>query len=259
MSRQSRTNAGTSKAEYGNWVPRRLVYVPALVGAGFLVLSLWLLALAIIAIISFVVSGYFLYARYLLAPQGKDIQRSVWTTLLSHLEWDGRGSALDIGSGSGALSILLAQTYPEATVTGIDRWGEQWEYSKSLCDRNAAVEGVGSRVTFQQASASSLPFPDESFDVVVSNLTFHEVRDVADKRQLIREALRVLRRNGKFVFQDLFLLKRSYGDVPALLDSIRGWGAKHAEFVETGNSPFVPGPLRLPFMLGTMGVLKGEK
>jgi ubiquinone/menaquinone biosynthesis C-methylase UbiE len=38
-----------------------------------------------------------------------------------------------------------------------------------------------------------LPFADEHFDAVVSNFVFHEVKDVKDKRAVIKEALRVLK------------------------------------------------------------------
>jgi ubiquinone/menaquinone biosynthesis C-methylase UbiE len=187
------------------------------------------------------------------------MQERIWASLLSHIEWDGRGRALDIGCGSGALSIKLAHRYPECAVTGIDQWGGHWEYSMSLCERNAAIEGVGSRLTFQQATASSLPFPDNSFEVVVSNLTFHEVRETADKRLLIREALRVLKKDGSFAFQDLFLMKHVYGDMDDLLESIRGWGATRVVFTETHNAPYIPRALKLPFMVGTMGLIAGNK
>ena len=259
MSRQSPSNVGVSKAEYGNWVAKRLVYVPAAVGAGFLVLSFWVPVLAILAVLSFVVSGYFAYARYLFAPSGGDVQGLVWSNLVGHIGWDGKGRALDIGCGSGAVTIRLAQAYPNATVTGIDQWGRQWEYSKVQCERNAATEGVEGRVSFQQGSASSLPFPDESFDVVVSNLTFHEVKDAPDKRLLIREALRVLKKGGKFGSQDLFLLKRTYGEIGPLLELVKDWGATRVEFTTTRDTPGVPGALKLPFMIGAMSLIAGEK
>lgn len=79
-----------------------------------------------------------------------------------------------------------------------------------MCERNAKIEGVIDRVTFQKASASILPFADEYFDAVVSNLVFHEVREVADKREVVREALHVVKKGGRFAFQDLFLLRRTY-------------------------------------------------
>jgi SAM-dependent methyltransferase len=251
--------ADRSKVEYGNWVSLRLVYAPVLAGGGFIALSIWSHVLVIVAAILLLIAAYFAYARYLFAPQGGNVQGAVWTTLLDHLEWDGRGRALDVGCGSGALSIRLAIRYPAAVVTGIDHWGKQWEYSKALCERNAVIESVGERLTFRQASASSLPFPDESFDVVVSNLTFHEVKDTPDKRLLVKEALRVLRTGGIFAFQDLFLMKRIYGDIDGLLMIIRSWGVAKVKFVDTHDAPFIPWALKLPFMVGTMGVIEGMK
>ena len=128
-----------------------------------------------------------------------------------------------------------------------------------MCERNAAIEDVKERLTFQQANASSLPFSDESFDAVVSNLTFHEVGDAPDKRQLIREALRVLRKGGIFALQDLFLIKQEFGDVDALLITIRSWGVTNVEFVETRKAPYVRRALRPSFMVGTLGLIAGEK
>jgi ubiquinone/menaquinone biosynthesis C-methylase UbiE len=166
---------------------------------------------------------------------------------------------LDICCGSAALTIKLAQKYPTALIVGIDSWGGRWEYSKDMCERNARIEKVIDHVAFQKASASSLPFADEHFDAVVSNLVFHEVHDVADKREVVREALRVLKKGGRFAFQDLFLLRRTYGDMDDLLAVIRGWGIARVGFIETRNAPFIPRVLKLPFMVGTMGIITGEK
>jgi SAM-dependent methyltransferase len=259
MTELSSKGAVSPTVEYGNWVSKRLVYVPAVAGAGFLALSVLVLAFVIPAAVSIAVAGYLAYARYLFGPRGGDVQGAIWSDLVSRLEWDGRGQALDIGCGSGALSIRLALKYPEASITGVDRWGGQWEYSKSLCERNAAIEGVGARVAFRQAGASSLPFPDGSFDAVVSNLTFHEVKDAPDKRQLVREALRVLKKGGRFAIQDLFLLKHTYGDIDDLIETIKGWGVSRVDFVETRNSQHIPRALKPPFMVGAMGLILGEK
>jgi ubiquinone/menaquinone biosynthesis C-methylase UbiE len=114
-------------------------------------------------------------------------------------------------------------------------------------------------VTFQKASASSLPFPDEQFDAVVSNLVFHEVKDTSDKLGLIKEALRVLKKGGKFALQDLFYLERMFGKPEVLLRTIRSWGIRDVELIETSNSSFIPTALKLPFMVGTLGLIKGEK
>lgn len=128
-----------------------------------------------------------------------------------------------------------------------------------MCEKNAQIEEVGQRITFQKASASKLPFPDGCFDSAVSNLTFHEVVDAKDKREVIREALRVVKPGGTFAFQDLFLIEREFGKMDDFLQGIRAWGIRKVEFVETRNAPFIPSALKLPFMVGTMGIILGEK
>jgi ubiquinone/menaquinone biosynthesis C-methylase UbiE len=104
-----------------------------------------------------------------------------------------------------------------------------------------------------------LPHSDNVFDVAISNLVFHEVHNVRDKKELIKEALRVVKKGGKFIFQDLFLWKAVYGEIDVLLETIRSWGITKVEFVPTNNSDFIPKALKLPFMVGTIGILKGEK
>jgi SAM-dependent methyltransferase len=251
-----RTN---QRPDYGNWVSNRLLYVSSAICIALGVLSLALPVLLIPTIIVFLCFVYFAYAHYRFSPRGGDIQREVQELVLKHLEWDGEGKVLDVGCGNGPLAIAIAKKYPNAEVTGIDYWGGAWNYSKDLCESNAEIEEVANHVLFQQASASALPFDSESFDVVVSNLVFHEVKDIADKKDAIKEALRVVRNGGKFVFQDLFVWRRLYGEGSQLLDTIRSWGVESVELVPTCDSEFIPRTLKLPFMLGTIGILHGMK
>ena len=115
------------------------------------------------------------------------------------------------------------------------------------------------RVTFQKCSAVSLPFEDGYFDAAVSNFVFHEVSGVKDKRLVFREALRIIKKGGKFAFQDEFLIKRIYGDPEDLITAIKSWGTAKVEFIQTRNSPFIPRLLKVPFILGSMGMIRGEK
>ncbi len=179
--------------------------------------------------------------------------------MLSNLEWNGEGRALDIGCGNGALTIKLAQKYPRAQIIGIDNWGKNWEYSKNTCERNATIEGVSERVVFQKASALSLPFDDGYFDAAVSNFVFHMVGHTKDKRGVIREALRVVKKGGAFSFQDEFLLKQLFGDIDDLSETVKSWGISKVQFVQTRDAAFIPRALKLPFILGTIGLISGEK
>jgi len=248
----------TDQADYGNWI---LVRIPYALGAlAILLLALSFVSpLAIIGAIAFIAAfGYVTYARYRLSPRGGDLQAHIRELVLHHLEWDGEGRALDIGCGNAPLTIGMAKRFPAARVTGVDYWAGKWEYSRAVCERNATIEGVANRVNFQKASASALPFEAGSFDAVVSNLVFHEVSDTINKREVIKEALRVVKKGGAFAFQDLFR-KRVYGDIEELLDVIAGWGIERVKFFDTGHSGIVPKALRPPFMLGTIGILYGTK
>jgi SAM-dependent methyltransferase len=248
-----------TKPDYGNWVSSKFIYVPGAICLLFLGTSLLSASLLIPALIFLAVAIYFAYARRLFAARGGYVQDRIRDLVLDHLDWNGEGRALDIGCGNGALTIKVAQRHVKAVVTGCDHWGGKWEYSKAVCERNAEVEGVDDRVSFQKASASKLPFEDGHFDAAVSNLVFHEVSDTKDKREVVREALRVVREGGRFAFQDLFLLKRLYGETDELLATIRSWGIRKAEFIKTSDAPFIPATLKLPFMVGAIGIIQGEK
>jgi SAM-dependent methyltransferase len=252
--------ASESEAKYGNWVSAKFIIVPAFLSILFGGLALIIPALGLLGGFFFVCMIYFAYAHRQFSPKGGDIQTKVKNLLLQRMEdWDGKGKVLDIGCGNGPLSIQIAKRFPQSEVIGIDTWGTAWEYSMAVCERNAAVENVDDRVRFQHGSAASLPFDDETFDMVVSNLVFHEVRDVRDKSKLIQEALRVVKQAGHFAFQDLFLWKSVYGDADDLLARIWSWGTASATLLDTSLSDFIPGALKLPFMLGTVGILYGRK
>jgi ubiquinone/menaquinone biosynthesis C-methylase UbiE len=247
------------KPDYGNWVSKRFIYVPFVMGLVFLVSTFLFLFLVIPAVLFFLLATFFAYARYEFSPAGGNVQDHVWELVLAHLDWNGEGQALDIGCGNGALTIKLAQKCTKARVIGIDYWGKKWEYSKNTCERNAKIEGVSERVTFQKASAVSLPFDDGHFDAAVSNFVFHEVSDAKDKREVIREALRVVRKGGAFAFQDEFLIKQFYGKPDDLIATIKNWGISKVEFVQTRDAVFIPRALRLPLLLGTIAIIAGEK
>jgi len=249
----------TTATDYGNWVSTKLIYGSAVLGALFLGLSFLHVAFVIGAVPFLAALVYFAFARYAFSPRGGDIQARLWELVLARLNWSGEGKALDIGCGNGPLAIALAKRYPKAHVTGIDYWGKAWDYSRAVCERNAEAAGVAERTGFQKASASALPFEDGFFDAAVSNFVFHEVSDAKDKRELIREALRVIKKGGRFAFQDLFLVKGLYGEVDDLLETIKDWGIAEVAFVDTSASDFIPAALKLPFMVGKVGIIYGTK
>jgi ubiquinone/menaquinone biosynthesis C-methylase UbiE len=240
-------------------MPKRIIYGSMAIGIALSVSSWWLNLLAIPAALLLLVALYLAYVRYQFSPGGGGIQNSVWALALENLVWDGTGTALDIGCGNGALAIELAKEHPGASVLGVDYWGRLWEYSKETCESNARIEGVDDRVSFQKANAVSLPFGDGHFDAAVSNLVFHDVGEAKDKRPVIREALRVVKKGGSFSFQDEFLVKSLFGDPDDLIATIRSWGVEKVELIRTCDADFIPRALKLPLFLGTIAVIAGRK
>jgi arsenite methyltransferase len=125
-------------------------------------------------------------------------KRSVWNGLLDELDLRGDEHVLDIGCGRGAVLILAAHRLPQGRATGADIWRlrDQTGNSRVAAERNAMAEGVGERVEFEEADARELPFAPESFDVVLSNLAFSNIRGDEERARALREAVRVLRPGG---------------------------------------------------------------
>jgi SAM-dependent methyltransferase len=173
-----------------------------IVGLGALVAFFWLpgLAAALLAIPFLYIAIVLTWTTHRLGPRGGDVQGKIHQLLIDSVGNEGR--LLDVGCGSGQLLIRFAKSAPGDYV-GLDYWGDDWEYSRAQAERNAELEGVQG-VRFLKGSASRLPFAGAGFDRVVSCMTFHEVRDVADKTVSVAEALRVLKPGGRFAFVDLF-------------------------------------------------------
>jgi ubiquinone/menaquinone biosynthesis C-methylase UbiE len=102
------------------------------------------------------------------------------------------GAILDVGCGTGRLLRAAEPMFPSARLEGVDAAAEMIRYAR-------AALPAGSRITFAQATAESLPFPDGVFDLVFSTMTYHHW---ADQRQGIAEVGRVLARGGRWLLAD---------------------------------------------------------
>ena len=99
--------------------------------------------------------------------------------MLNMLSWKGYEQVLDIGTGHGLLMIGAAKRLIEGKSFGIDIWNPE-DLSDNTYDEameNAKLEGVEERVEIIRADACQIPFPDNSFDYIVSNLCLHNIPD----------------------------------------------------------------------------------
>jgi ubiquinone/menaquinone biosynthesis C-methylase UbiE len=99
---------------------------------------------------------------------------------------------LDAGCGTGLMALRVAARYPDCTVHGVDLSPRMVDVAR----KDAAKRGLA--VDFRVGSITDLPYPDASFDVVVTNIVYHHL-DLAEKRQAITEIARVLKPGGRYI------------------------------------------------------------
>ena len=130
----------------------------------------------------------------------------IWAKLLDQLKLRGDERVLDLGCGRGAVMLLAAQRLTTGRAVGVDLWrrGDQWGNSAEVTWRNAVAEGVSERVELHTADMTSLPFPADSFDLVVSSLAIHNIKGRPGRERAIEEAVRVLRPGGRLMIADLW-------------------------------------------------------
>ena len=185
------------------------------------------------------------------------IMEQVHRVVLSHLDYDGEGKILEVGCGSGALTIRSALTWPKAKVIGVDHWGAVYNYSKALCEKNAASEGVASRCVFQHGDAKQLDFPDESFDVVISKNVYHNVMG-ANMQKLLLESLKKKKKGGVFALND-DMKPKMYGDMEGFAQKLRDMGYEEVRLVDTAQEAFGSHRWAAMMMLGSSRLLVGRK
>jgi ubiquinone/menaquinone biosynthesis C-methylase UbiE len=138
---------------------------------------------------------------------------AVWTGILSDLGLKGNERVLDIGCGRGTVLMAAAKLVPAGRAVGIDIWStsDQSGNSAQATERNAKEEGVADRVEVRSGDMRDLPFPESSFDVVVSSMAIHNVHEREGRTSALDEAIRVLRRGGTLAIVD-FMVVAEYAE-----------------------------------------------
>ena len=259
------------KANYMNWVPNGMTYgfgaAAAALGTGAAVLEILgknkptkiLGAVASVGSAACAAwSAWCAYAAKQFSYDGeRQLSRQIIEGTASYLTLPEGGEGLDVGCGSGALTIACAKRNPQATMLGIDTWGPEYaSFSKELCERNAAAEGVGN-VSFQPGNAVSLPFEDETFDAVCSNYVYHNITG-KNKQKLLLETLRVLKKGGTFAIHDIMSPVR-YGNMEKFVQQLKDMGYERVELIDTTNGLFMSRSEAKKLFLTGSAILCGKK
>jgi arsenite methyltransferase len=138
----------------------------------------------------------------LYAKKGKFSNRD---RILSLIRWNGNEQVLDVGTGSGLLAIGAAKRLNSGKAIGIDIWNNN-DLSRNSAGKaltNAQLENVSDKVDIQEGDVLAADFPENTFDVVVSNLCIHNVGGKANRDIACQEIHRVLKKNGTAIIADL--------------------------------------------------------
>lgn len=244
-----------TKPDYRNWVPVSLLR--NLIGGTIITFILFIifagtdlvfsgtpriicgiiLGIGVLILLFFSIMLSFMYRSFDYRGKRK-LAKTIIEGVAQYVEIPDGGVGLDVGCGSGALTIACAKRNPKATMVGCDIWSGSYkvEFSKKICEDNAKAEGV-SNVRFEEGNAVKLPFEDESFDVVTSNYVYHNIMG-HNKQKLLLETLRVLKKGGVFAIHDL-IKKSNYGDIEKFIEELKKEGYKDIKLIDTTRGIFI--------------------
>ncbi|MCR5719899.1 MAG: class I SAM-dependent methyltransferase [Lachnospiraceae bacterium] len=262
------------KADYKNWMPKGMVIGTAC-GAGIMLLLYIVFGLAnvlptgklktVLGIVFLVLTILFLLVTIWMflmyrafSYNGKrQMSKQIIEGTASYVNLPDGGKGLDVGCGSGALTIACAKKNPKAQMIGIDRWGKEYaSFSKNLCESNSKAEGV-SNTSFMQGDACELLFEDEWFDAVTSNYVYHNIPS-HDRQAILLETLRTLKKGGTFAIHDI-MSKGRYGDMQEFAKKLKDMGYSEVQLIDTTNGKFMSRFEALWMELSGSTLLVGKK
>ena len=179
------------------WASKALGWWPAVIAAGPLRFELAPMGVTI-GIVCLALGAWMLWT----SKVGKIRERE---RLLDRISWTGSERVLDVGCGRGLMLVGAAKRLTSGKATGIDIWQAE-DLSRNRPEaalENARREGVADRIEVETADMRQIPFPEASFDAVVSCSAIHNLYEQPDRAKAIREIVRVLKPGGHAVIDDI--------------------------------------------------------
>jgi SAM-dependent methyltransferase len=131
-------------------------------------------------------------------------KRLLLRRMVTALALRGDERVLDVGCGRGMLLLEAAHAVPHGRANALDLWSTRDQSGNAMqaTARNAELAGLADRVQIDTGDMRRMPYPDASFDVVVSSLAIHNLPSAADREQAVREIARVLKPGGRVALLD---------------------------------------------------------
>lgn len=146
--------------------------------------------------------------------------------LISHLHITGSEKILDVGCGRGLLIIALAKKLTSGKAFGLDIWShdDQTGNGKEATLKNIQTEHVENNTELVTADARTMPFENNTFDIIVSSWALHNIYSQEERFKALVEIDRTLKSNGQIAILDIdyaqeyeiFFKKMNYKNVSKL-------------------------------------------
>jgi ubiquinone/menaquinone biosynthesis C-methylase UbiE len=176
------------------------------------------------------IGAAFLLTSIVMYVSSRLVKPKLRDQLLDKISWRGDERVLDVGCGRGLMLIGAAKRLKTGRATGADIWSQEdlKENTPEALKANAQAEGVAERIKVDNADARKLPYPDGHFDVVLSSLAIHNIKEVAEREKALAEMWRVLKAGGTMVIYDIFHVS----------DYVKFLAAKGAAILEQSGTMF---------------------
>lgn len=192
------------KGKYGLDAPTAVIgYLAA--GILFLVIGIFLFSkfyyaswLVNLGIVCLLIGFYMAYS----SKFGKYKMRE---KIIEQLSIQGNEKVLDVGCGRGLMLNGVASALSTGKAYGIDIWNAK-DQSGNTYDAvigNARIEGTESKIEVVNSDMRKMPFQDGFFDIIVSSLAIHNLKDDVERKKALLEIARVAKKGCKLAILDL--------------------------------------------------------
>lgn len=152
-----------------------------------------------------VIAAGFLGVAFYMRQSSQTGKLALRDTIINKIQWTGEEKVLDVGCGRGLLLVAAAKQLKKGRATGIDIWDPASLSANTQANTiaMAKAEGVADRVKVETGDARNLTYGDNSFDVVLSSTTLHELPDAESRQLALEEMVRVTRPGGQIAIFDV--------------------------------------------------------
>lgn len=142
----------------------------------------------------------------------------VWEQILEGLNVNPAPRVLDVGCGRGMVIIEALSAIPNSSAVGLDLWRsrDQSGNDPAALTANATLNDVNDRLEIVTEDMTDMSLPDDSFDLVVSNVAIQNIKNREARKKAIEQIYRVTKPGGEIRIVDIQYVRQYEADLEAL-------------------------------------------